>query len=139
MGIAARYMWPDTLGLQVSLRRCCLCPTSSAPCSQRAVVLPSPCFTWFAVRCALSRSLLVNLLLSSLSAAAAPSPTCPRCPCAQLRASVCVVLVAVLRLLNLLVPVLYKKVIDEFAYVRWVNGTTTNCTASSAASCGLCP
>ncbi|KAL4420506.1 hypothetical protein ABPG75_010162 [Micractinium tetrahymenae] len=34
----------------------------------------------------------------------------------QLRASVCVGLVVVMRLLNLAVPILYKKVVDEFAY-----------------------
>ena len=34
----------------------------------------------------------------------------------QVRAWVCVVLVVVMRLLNLAVPILYKKVVDEFAY-----------------------
>ena len=38
----------------------------------------------------------------------------------QLRASVCVGLVVVLRLLNLAVPILYKKVVDEFAYASAV-------------------
>ncbi|PSC71777.1 ATP-binding cassette sub-family B member mitochondrial [Micractinium conductrix] len=53
VGIAARYMWPDTVGLQI-------------------------------------------------------------------RAWVCVAMVVVLRLLNLAVPILYKKVVDEFAYASAV-------------------
>lgn len=51
-----------------------------------------------------------------------PRPCPPSCPSPpQIRAGVCVLLVLVVRLLNLAVPILYKKVVDELA---WVSGRT---------------
>lgn len=137
VSIAAKYMWPETLGLQVSVgaRRQPEQKWHSRPQPGCTTVLPGIHAEPNLASSAQPACLPLDTLswqpgCRMLHPAPLKQPACsPRCPLLrpalpstppanplppspppQLRASVCVGLVVVMRLLNLAVPILYKKV-----------------------------
>lgn len=103
VGIAAQYMWPDSFGLQARMRGC----------QARSFLLGLPMICAAPDRTRTSVHAHAHecaaRCVRRACRAAAPPATLHAAARPQVRAWVCVALVVVLRLLNLAVPILYKK------------------------------